>query len=82
MNLLKEGGILTYSTCSLNPIENEAVVSAALMQFKDDIELVDCWHVLGDFKTRWGLTSWKVCDDIEYQLNRWEQKKLEKQIEN
>jgi len=42
LNLLAEDGILTYSTCSLNPIENEAVVSAALQNFKDDFELIDC----------------------------------------
>jgi len=35
LNLLNENGVLTYSTCSLNPVENEAVVAAALMNFKD-----------------------------------------------
>lgn len=32
--LLKEGGVMTYSTCSMNPIENEAVVA----------ELLERWH--------------------------------------
>ena len=30
MALLKPGGRLVYSTCSFNPIEDEAVVAAAL----------------------------------------------------
>lgn len=30
MKLLKKDGRIVYSTCSMNPIENEAVVAAAL----------------------------------------------------
>lgn len=80
--MIKEGGILTYSTCSLNPIENEAVVSAALLKFKGEIELIECRDILGSFKTRKGLTTWKVCDDADYQTKRRDLKKLEKKIEN
>eukprot|EP01036_Dinobryon_divergens_P032948 gene32948-42635_t len=40
-HLCKPGGRMVYSTCSLNPIEDEAVVAALLKLFGDAIELLD-----------------------------------------
>jgi len=39
--LVKTGGRLVYSTCSFNPIEDEAVVAAVLEKVKGQFELVD-----------------------------------------
>jgi 16S rRNA C967 or C1407 C5-methylase (RsmB/RsmF family) len=33
--LLKPGGTLVYSTCALNPLENEEVISKALVDFPE-----------------------------------------------
>ena len=41
LELLKVGGKLSYSTCSLNPIENESVIAALLKQYKGKIRLLD-----------------------------------------
>jgi 16S rRNA C967 or C1407 C5-methylase (RsmB/RsmF family) len=41
LQLLKVGGRLSYSTCSLSPVEDEAVVAGALKMFKGYIELID-----------------------------------------
>ena len=35
LELIKVGGIVCYSTCSLNPVEDEAVVSAALRKLNN-----------------------------------------------
>ncbi|ORY27062.1 S-adenosyl-L-methionine-dependent methyltransferase [Naematelia encephala] len=65
MNLLKPGGRLVYSTCSFNPIENEAVVAAALNSHEGKFKIIDASTRLPDLKRRPGLTSWKVATQPE-----------------
>ncbi|KAH0473612.1 MAG: hypothetical protein KVP17_004788 [Porospora cf. gigantea B] len=55
LELLKVGGTLVYSTCSLNPLENEAVVASFLKT--GVVEVVAVKPVL---KARPGLMTWSV----------------------
>ena len=55
--LLKVGGKISYSTCSLNPVEDEAVVAAILKHYGSKIKVLDV--DLPGFKFEKGLTSWK-----------------------
>ncbi|KAI9596681.1 S-adenosyl-L-methionine-dependent methyltransferase [Syncephalis fuscata] len=58
--LLKVGGRLVYSTCSMNPVENESVVAAVLNRYAGSIKLVDVKDRLVELKRRPGLTKWKM----------------------
>lgn len=65
VDLLRPGGRLVYSTCSMNPVENEAVVAHVLRKYGDDVELVDCSDQLPQLIRRNGLTMWYVKDNSE-----------------
>ncbi|CAD2218643.1 tRNA (cytosine34-C5)-methyltransferase [Angomonas deanei] len=56
----KKGGIVVYSTCSLNPVEDEAVVSETLRKVGSSFCLMDIEHLLPGFQTAPGLTSWDI----------------------
>ncbi|EGO29336.1 hypothetical protein SERLADRAFT_345585 [Serpula lacrymans var. lacrymans S7.9] len=62
MRMLKEDGRIVYSTCSLNPVENEAVVAAALNSHKD-FELLDVSMQLPQLIRRPGITTWRPTVD-------------------
>ncbi|XP_020675074.2 tRNA (cytosine(34)-C(5))-methyltransferase [Dendrobium catenatum] len=62
VTLLKVGGRMVYSTCSMNPVENEAVVAEILRRNKGSVELLDVSHELPGLVRRPGLKTWKVRD--------------------
>ncbi|CAK9082414.1 unnamed protein product [Durusdinium trenchii] len=56
LTILKPQGCLVYSTCSMSPIENEAVVAAALEKFGCQVRLV----AVEQWSHAQGLSTWKV----------------------
>ncbi|CAA6665001.1 unnamed protein product [Spirodela intermedia] len=60
--LLKVGGRMVYSTCSMNPVENEAVIAEILRRCGSTAELVDVSGELPQLIRRQGLKNWKVRD--------------------
>ncbi|MFX0095907.1 MAG: hypothetical protein ACFFBD_29480, partial [Candidatus Hodarchaeota archaeon] len=57
IKLLKPEGVLVYSTCSIEPEENESNIQFAL-DTHTNIHLEDI-TIIKNFKTREGLTSWQ-----------------------
>ncbi|KAK2873722.1 hypothetical protein FQN49_002139 [Arthroderma sp. PD_2] len=73
LQMLKVGGRVVYSTCSLNPIENEAVIAHVIDRCggSSSVEIVDCEKKLPDLKRRPGLTTWTIMDKTGRIYENW-----------
>ncbi|KAK6054781.1 hypothetical protein COOONC_07714 [Cooperia oncophora] len=60
--MLKVGGRLVYSTCSMNPIEDEAVVAQLLRESEGTLRLCDAHPLLPKLIGLRGVSTWKVFD--------------------
>ena len=62
LSICKIGGFVLYSTCSINPIEDEAVVMEAFNRVldKNSFLLVDIHNNFPKIKGRKGLNKWNV----------------------
>ena len=46
IDMLEVGGLVTYSTCSMNPLEDEEVINNAMRAFGSSCELLDAREIL------------------------------------
>ncbi|WQF80313.1 Putative SAM-dependent methyltransferase RsmB/NOP2-type, RNA (C5-cytosine) methyltransferase [Colletotrichum destructivum] len=62
--MLKVGGRVVYSTCSMNPVENESVVAAAIDRAggPDKVEILDCSNELQGLVRAPGMRKWQIMD--------------------
>lgn len=75
LQMLKVGGRVVYSTCSMNPVENEAVVASAIERCGGgaNVKIIDCSQELPGLKRASGLRNWKVIDREGRIWNNWKE---------
>ncbi|KAH8173194.1 16S rRNA methyltransferase rsmB/F domain-containing protein [Sarocladium implicatum] len=74
LQLLKVGGRVVYSTCSMNPVENEAIVVSAIERCggPDNVEIVDCADRLPGLKRYPGMKQWTIMDKSARMWSNWD----------
>ncbi|KAK4963291.1 tRNA (cytosine-5-)-methyltransferase ncl1 [Elasticomyces elasticus] len=62
LQMLKVGGRVVYSTCSMNPVEDEAVISSAIERCGGmaKVDLLDSADMLPGLVRSTGLTDWSI----------------------
>ncbi|KAK8042744.1 Multisite-specific tRNA:(cytosine-C(5))-methyltransferase [Apiospora phragmitis] len=75
LQMLKVGGRVVYSTCSMNPVENEAVIVSAIERCggPDKVDIIDCSQRLPGLKRNPGMFQWKIIDKDGRIWNSWEE---------
>ena len=86
IQMLKNGGRVVYSTCSMNPVENEAVVAGAIDRCGGmaKVHILDCSDALPGLKRKPGLKKWTIMDKQSRIWSSWEEvqeREKEEQLE-
>ncbi|EFJ51929.1 tRNA-methyltransferase, partial [Volvox carteri f. nagariensis] len=64
--LLEVGGRMVYSTCTFNPVEDEAVVSELLLRCGGALELLDVSDCMPQLRRMAGKHTWQVRDRYRF----------------
>jgi multisite-specific tRNA:(cytosine-C5)-methyltransferase len=75
LQMLKPGGRVVYSTCSMNPVENESVVVSAIERCggPEKVDIIDCSDRLPGLKRYPGMHQWQIMDKSGRVWNNWEE---------